>query len=456
MNNLKDIVKQIPQASTSDLQKLITAAEKELEFRKLRELVEYVPDVLDDNLRDEVMRDCDSLNLPDSLRKASSQWLSSMDEPYIYPDTNPVHHAIDIKQFPAICKVMDKFNVQFNATNDSCLILKYTTSSTSTSWHADDEENLDHSEPICNLTIGASRVIKFATKSGHKDLCSIDMRDKGVVVMKPGTQKLLLHAVRGDNNKSKTLRYSLSFRTLAKATPKPVPVVPLATPASTPAPVVCHAPATSATSSSQSDTTATPTRHVCLVAGDSYAARLDIEKLGKNRVVVENIAHGGARIHNVIGQLKAYAAANVNTTVDKVLVSVGTNDIRYQQYVGELRSKFKSLCSYINELFPCAKVYFQLLIPLPCKNNNDWVTNRKVIDFNRIIFNECIFRKVHTLDAFSAFRSPFYDFKLPKLRNDRLFNGADIHPSYSKGMGVLAKLYLIALHSKFFDPFILQ
>ena len=161
-------------------------------------------------------------------------------------------------------------------------------------------------------------------------------------------------------------------------------------------------------------------------------------------------------MHHVMGQLKSYAASNVGTVVDKVLVSVGTNDIRYCPNIDELRPKYKSLCSQITELFPNSRVYFQLLIPLPCKHNSDWITNSKVIHFNRMIVNECIFRKFHVLDTFSAFCSPFNDPRYPELRNSKLFNGSDIHPSKTRGMGVLARFYLRALHSKYFNPFILQ
>ena len=161
-------------------------------------------------------------------------------------------------------------------------------------------------------------------------------------------------------------------------------------------------------------------------------------------------------MHHVMGQLKTYATDNPDTVVDKVFVSVGTNDIRYCSNVHELLPKFKSLCSLIKELYPRSKVFFQLLIPLPCKHSNDWLTNRKVIDFNRIIINECIFRKYHVLDAFANFSSPLYDSRYPDLRNEKLFVGSDIHPSKNRGMGVLAKLYLRALHSQFFDPFIFQ
>ncbi len=60
------------------------------------------------------------------------------------------------------------------------------------------------------------------------------------------------------------------------------------------------------------------------------------------------------------------------------------------------------------------------------------------------------------MDAFQAFCMTFRDLRYPALRDNRLFNGNNIHPSEARGMGVLAKLYLRAIHSKHFDPFILQ
>ncbi len=214
--SLKNILKQIPYASTSDLQKLLEATSKELDFKKLKHYVEYVPDVLDASLGDEVMQECESMNIPDSMRKASSQWLSPVNEPYIYPDGNPVHHAKDIKQFTGISKVMDILNTRFNAELDSCLVLKYSTSSASTSLHADDESTLDQKQPICNLTIGTSRTIEFVSTNGGKPVCSFNMEHRGVVLMKEGTQTVLKQMVRVNIKKKKELGYSLSFRALAK------------------------------------------------------------------------------------------------------------------------------------------------------------------------------------------------------------------------------------------------
>ena len=43
--------------------------EKELELHKFMDLVDYVSNVLDDNLRDEVLEECNALGLRDYVRK---------------------------------------------------------------------------------------------------------------------------------------------------------------------------------------------------------------------------------------------------------------------------------------------------------------------------------------------------------------------------------------------------
>ncbi len=157
-------------------------------------------------------------------------------------------------------------------------------------------------------------------------------------------------------------------------------------------------------------------------------------------------------------QLRDFKSNNSSVIVDKICLSVGTNDMRFMEYNGpnSLKPKLKSLCSLIQELFPYSKIYFQLLIPLPCKHRNDWKTNNYVIFINRMIVNERNFRRFNVLDAFQAFCLRYRDFRHPELRDPRLFSGNNIHPSEGRGMGALAKLYIRAIHSKLFNPFILQ
>ncbi len=448
--------RQLANSSTKDLEILLSNIQKELHARKLSDLVEYVPNFVNDDLGNELFQECESLNLSnDNPRKAASQWLSPLDEPYIYPDSNPIHHAKDIKQFHAMSKAIDTLNNRFNCNVDSCLILKYTTSATATSLHADDEDCFDKTQPICNITLGCSRTIEFVSNGTGKKVQEILMEDKSLVLMKPGTQQALKHRVRGEGSVRKTqLRYSLSFRSLAKKAPSSLQSASVSQKLHlVPQPTIASSPSLPAAITAVS----TPERHICLIAGDSYSARLDPQKLGRNHVDVVNIARGGARMHHVISQLKDFKEQNDEVIVDKLCISVGTNDIRYCiNGTRHLSSKFKSLCSTIKELFPHAKVYFQLLLPLPCRNSHDWQTNTNVMSINRIIFNECIFRKFHVMDAFRAFCSPRREFRSPELRDSRLFVGRNIHPSEAKGIGVLASLYIRAIHSKYFDPYTYQ
>ena len=197
-------------------------------------------------------------------------------------------------------------------------------------------------------------------------------------------------------------------------------------------------------------------KHVTLVAGDSYGARLDPVKLGKRRVHVVSIARGGAKMDHVGKQLREFYDTTPNVIVDKLFISVGTNDIRNcKNGVSHLKGPLKVLCKSINELFPNTRVFFQTLLPLPLKFEYDWYTNATVWEFNRIIYNECIYRRFYIIDAFFQFRDQIY-WDRPMSRCEPLFEDGGIHPNIKLGMGVLARLYIRAIHSRYFDPFVYQ
>jgi hypothetical protein len=59
-------------------------------------------------------------------------------------------------------------------------------------------------------------------------------------------------------------------------------------------------------------------KHVCLVAGESYAARLDPVKLGRNSVEVASVARGGANLNHVMDQLKDYKSKISSVIVDMI------------------------------------------------------------------------------------------------------------------------------------------
>ena len=446
----------ISSASSADLHTMLSAIQNELTKRDaggdLSKFIEYIPDFCrSDDLLDRVWLECESLELSSKRTKAATQWISPSDEPYVYADNNPVHNAKDIDQFKAIKELLNTVNESKVVIGplDSCLVIKYNSQETSLSPHADDEPSIDQNKAICSFSMGCDRTIEFFKKSARTKLVKkVKMENNSLVIMRPGTQQNLVHCVRKEPTTKSTkedigpqLRYSLSFRAITKSNSAPTPTA-VASP-----PVHGHIPLQAAL----------PKKKVCLVAGDSFAARMDKGLLGKKKLIVENIAVGGSKISKVAQQLKDFAKSNPDTDVTKIIISVGTNDIRNcKNGIDHLRGPFKELCNTISDLFPNSKIYFQSLLPLPLKHKRDWYTNDVVIDFNRVIYNECVYRHFYYIDVFWSFTKYYRKWDEHITRFDNLFEPNGIHPNPEKGTGVLARKYMRALHSKHFNPLIFQ
>ena len=451
MLRLQEIFDYIPTASTEELQKILNAVQNELPKRDgdVEKYVVYIEDFCDDpELLEGVWKECESMKLTNKRNKTATQWLSSSKKPYIYTDDDPVHPAKDIVGFPYINKLGSLVSACTEVTGplDCCLVLKYNSNTSATAIHDDAENSIDQQKSICPFSLGCERTLEFFT-SGRKPKAvkSIRMKNNSLVIMRPGTQQNLKHAVRAevkskDSESQPKIRYALSYRAVKSV--------------STPSPSSASVPRDP--SPSTAPQTKVPVKHVTLVAGDSYAARLDSAKLGKGKVDVQNIAVGGAKMNMVQKQLEDYAAANTDVAVDKIILSVGTNDIRNVQDLNLLRGPLKELCSKVNTLFPNSKVHFQSLLPLPIKNERDWLTNRRIIDFNRILYNECIFRRFFLIDVFYPFTKFRRALNEPVKRFDPLFEKNGIHPNIDRGMGVLARFYIRAIHSKYFNPLVYQ
>ena len=461
---LQNTLANIPKLSTDDLHTLMNAIKCELPVREnnLAELVDYIPDFCPDTaLLDEVLKECASLNLCDSRKKAATQWLSPTGESYTYPDTVPTHKAMDISTFPAIIKLQSLINTssEVGGPLEACLIIRYNSVETALSLHADDEDIMDHSKPICSFTIGASRSVDFFSKARKpKHVKSVKTSNNGLLIMRPGTQDKMKHCVRAEkplqDTSASSVRYALSFRALARCQP-----------CSPESPVIAGTallPKDSSTPQSppaeNCETSPKPThRRICLVAGDSFAQRLDAHKLGKNRCTVVNIAKGGSKIKAVINQLTDFFSSNPDVTVDKLIVSVGTNDLRNcRKGIDHLKGPLKDLCNTIGKLAPNTKVFFQSLIPLPIRGNYDWETNAVICDFNEILYSSCCYFRYYYIDAYRPFSLPRRR-GVPDTRIENLFeSGYGIHPRKGRGLGTLARLYIRALHSRFFDPGVFQ
>lgn len=77
-------------------------------------------------------------------------------------------------------------------------------------WHQDNENIIDQSSPICNLSIGPSRIIEFS-RDNSTTIMDFELESGSLLTMNPGCQSELSHRVLPGEDDSK-VRYALSFR----------------------------------------------------------------------------------------------------------------------------------------------------------------------------------------------------------------------------------------------------
>ena len=84
-----------------------------------------------------------------------------------------------------------------------------------------------------------------------------------------------------------------------------------------------------------------PRVRTTLIVGDSFAARLDPERLSKGRKKVINIAKGGNKFPDVINSVMNFCDndSSCGLIVDQVFCSVGPNDIRKCRKEGVFKFK---------------------------------------------------------------------------------------------------------------------
>ena len=121
------------------------------------------------------------------------------------------------------------------------------------------------------------------------------------------------------------------------------------------------------------------------------------------------------------------------TSVKRVFVSVGTNDIRYaKDGVNHLYSPMQNLLEKIKLYYPNATVYVQSLLPQRVDNKH---TVSNVLSFNKLLIKVCTVTQSMFLDILK-------NFLLPNMcRNTNLYCQDGVHLNYI-GLGALARAYI--------------
>lgn len=78
-------------------------------------------------------------------------------------------------------------------------------------WHADDEPEIDQTQPIGSLSLGASRdfLLRHRVKRDHR--IALPLSDGDLLIMHPGCQQNWMHSV-PQRRRISTPRINLTFR----------------------------------------------------------------------------------------------------------------------------------------------------------------------------------------------------------------------------------------------------
>ena len=404
----------------------------------------------DNHFDAEVFADVTELGLFKKSNKPLTQWLSLDSRDYCFSDNPRLKHpAKDITKYQGICKLMDLVNKESSTTQnaDAALVLVYNNNNAGIGFHNDGEKLIDTNSSISTVSFGSSRSIEFCGRGKWPRIAehSIEVCNHDLMVMKPGCQEHLVHKVcpGSTGQQPDDWRVVISFRKLS----------PIANEDSVADPDVSFDKITPPEKKEEEKEKVQPPVRVSLIAGDSFTAGLDAERLGrKKRANVINLSKGGATIQGVINQLNEFYTSNgnENVIVNKVFICVGANDIKNCRDDGirHLKSPLVHLSKQVRLLFPDADVWFQNLMPLPLQHE---FSIRNVQEYNKLVYEVCSFTKSYFLDIFEKFLS--LDYRTGNYyRCESLFvNTSNVHPN-KRGLGVLAKSYLRLIHSNRFNP----
>lgn len=212
-------------------------------------------------------------------------------------------------------------------------------------------------------------------------------------------------------------------------------------------------------SSQQLPTTKEPMKKptkTTLLLGTSITANIKEEKIGKNGNICRNLSQRGAKINDITANILKFKETNSSMHVDKIIISVGTNDVnnvRSSTAVKGLEEPLHNLISTAKNAYPTAEIYIQSLLPIKLKEwhcEDNLVTVDKVYSFNRLLFNTCKKFNLFYVDIFNLFISkgmPGPHSVRVDLYRDRL------HLNW-KGLSVLARklIYIVNKDSFGFHP----
>lgn len=407
--------------------------------------------------------------------KVQNKFISSLPEPYSWPSKKGpvINNPLELSKFPVIKRIMNQVNQRFNCDMNSVLVSCYVRGEVNTGLHRDDEKSLDPKQPICVLSVGATRRVEWVAADKPTKYAAdyrIDPADCSLYIMKTGCQEDFLHRVRRDKN-VKSWRISLSFRcsvpeksevpeeqsevpvtsensekTPPKSSVKDIPIsstpnLDSAAQGFSPFPQHSNLDRNSGLKHPQSE-------RIGLILGSSITKNVSGEMLSRKSRTVVNLSESGANIYDLTKISNEFYAENTSLVhkVDRIVINIGTNDIKWlngrrASVFRKFRIPLSNLVKDLKLLFPNALIIFTTVLPIRALYNYTAFT---VNSFNSLLYQVCN-------DFGCIFYDCFLDFLAPDQRdyNSSLFR--DKWHLNENGLRLLCRSIKDCVYGRLFD-----
>ena len=160
-----EILKKLPNNSHFDCSNPKSSASKVLNVtpapHNIEDFICHSDNFIDETVEDLLSAEIQSLNFNRHTRSNALQncFLSEFSDPYIWPSAKGpvVNNPKNIDHFPVMKNIMKRISESHKCNLNSVLVTYYINGSTSIPLHDDSEETIDSSQPICVLSLGATR-----------------------------------------------------------------------------------------------------------------------------------------------------------------------------------------------------------------------------------------------------------------------------------------------------------
>ena len=409
----------------------------------------YHDQFLENALLKDLVRSLSKLKyLPTGVRQPSVCLFG--EHSYVYSKATTKLKPNPLKAGTTITRALEVVNRKLDARFNSVLINKYHNKNTALNWHQDDEPEIDKTEAIAALSIGAQRKLLIADspEDGNRgNFSSVQLTENSLFVMEAGFQANHYHKVdRGEMASERGVRYSLTFRRLlpvnkTQPTQHRQPVFKSNDSETLPQQTRNYDPGATMDTKRRH-----PECYKSIVIGSSLTKGLDNARLSKPGKCFKVICHPGAKVRTIINKFEDIIRDGTicPECIQDIFLVCGGNDvenIRSNFGLDSLLCSYNELISIISDHFLNAIIKVISLIPRRLRDENH--LNRILSVNEHLIYVCAMYDNCVYTDIFSHFLKykrryyANYEFCL----NEALYEADELHFS-AKGNSVLAKVIM--------------